>query len=80
VAELDLVISVDTAMAHLVGAMGRPLWLLLPFSAAPRWGAQGHSTAWYRSMRLFRQSRPGDWQSAVDQILEASTAWRHSQA
>ena len=80
VAELDLVISVDTAMAHLVGAMGRPLWLLLPFSAAPRWGAQGHTTTWYGSMRLFRQSRPGDWQSAVDQILEASTAWRHSQA
>jgi tetratricopeptide (TPR) repeat protein len=76
VAELDLVISVDTAMAHLVGAMRRPLWLLLPFSAAPRWGAEGCTTAWYGSMRLFRQKEPGDWQSAVDQILEASTQWR----
>jgi len=76
VAELDLVISVDTAMAHLVGAMRRPLWLLLPFSAAPRWGAEGGTTAWYGSMRLFRQQQPGDWHSAVDQILEASTQWR----
>jgi tetratricopeptide (TPR) repeat protein len=76
VAELDLVISVDTAMAHLVGAMRRPLWLLLPFSAAPRWGAEGCTTAWYGNMRLFRQKEPGDWQSAVDQILESSTQWR----
>jgi hypothetical protein len=76
VADLDLVISVDTAMAHLVGAMRRPLWLLLPFSAAPRWGALGSTTPWYESMRLFRQPRPGDWQSVVDQILEASaTRW-----
>jgi ADP-heptose:LPS heptosyltransferase len=80
VAELDLVISVDTAMAHLVGAMRRPIWLLLPFSAAPRWGAQGRTTSWYESMRLFRQPRPGDWQSAIDQILAAIATWPQSQA
>ena len=80
VAELDLVISVDTAMAHLVGAMRRPLWMLLPFSAAPRWGADGCSTGWYESMRLFRQPRPGDWPSAVAAILAAITTGPPSQA
>jgi len=74
VAELDLVISVDTAMAHLVGAMRRPIWMVLPFSAAPRWGAVGASTPWYGSMRLFRQASPGDWSSGVDAILAAITA------
>ena len=71
VAELDLVISVDTAMAHLVGAMRRPIWLLLPFSAAPRWGATGDHSSWYGTMRLFRQATPGDWTSGVDAILAA---------
>jgi len=70
-AELDLVISVDTAMAHLVGAMRRRIWLLLPFSAAPRWRAVGDSTSWYGTMRLFRQASPGDWTNAVDAILAA---------
>jgi len=80
VAELDLVISVDTAMAHLVGAMRRPVWMLLPFSAAPRWGAEGCCTGWYESMRLFRQPRPGDWPSAVDGMLAAITTGPPSQA
>jgi ADP-heptose:LPS heptosyltransferase len=80
VAELDLVISVDTAMAHLVGAMRRPVWMLLPFSAAPRWGAEGCGTGWYESMRLFRQPRPGDWPSAVDGMLAAITTGPPSQA
>ncbi len=74
VAALDLVISVDTAMAHLVGAMRRPIWMLLPFSAAPRWGAAGGTTPWYGSMRLFRQASPGDWASGVDALLAAITA------
>ncbi|WP_186696987.1 tetratricopeptide repeat protein [Cyanobium sp. NS01] len=71
VAQLDLVISVDTAMAHLVGAMGRRGWLLLPFSAAPRWLRHRADTPWYPSLRLFRQPQPGDWQAVVWEVLTA---------
>lgn len=74
VAELDLVITVDTSMAHLVGAMRQPAWLLLPFSAAPRWLRHRADSPWYPSLRLFRQSRPGDWQPVVDAVLEAAAA------
>ena len=70
VAQLDLVITVDTAMAHLAGAMGRACWVLLPWSADPRWLRGGRSTPWYPDTLLFRQPRPGDWHGAVDQLLE----------
>jgi hypothetical protein len=70
VAQLDLVITVDTAMAHLVGAMGRPCWVLLPWSADPRWLREGSHSPWYPHSRLFRQPRTGDWHGAVDQLLE----------
>lgn len=70
-AQLDLVITVDTAMAHLVGAMGRPGWVLLPWSADPRWLSATPATPWYPQLRLFRQGRGGDWNGAVDQLLEA---------
>ena len=70
-AQLDLVITVDTAMAHLVGAMGRPGWVLLPWSADPRWLSATSTTPWYPSLRLFRQGRGGDWNGAVDQLLAA---------
>jgi hypothetical protein len=73
VAQLDLVISVDTAMAHLIGAMGRECWVLLPWSADPRWGRHGSTCCWYARSRLFRQPRPGDWNAAVDQLLETFT-------
>ena len=78
VAQLDLVITVDTAMAHLVGAMGRPGWVLLPRSADPRWLADTPSTPWYPSLRLFRHPRGGDWQGAVDQLLATFKADFHS--
>lgn len=75
-AQLDLVISVDTAVAHLAGALGRPCWLLLPFSADWRWGRVAQSTPWYGRMHLFRQPKPGDWTQpfalvgeALDQVL-----------
>jgi hypothetical protein len=70
VAQLDLVISVDTAMAHLTGAMGRFGWVLLPWSADPRWLSAGPLSPWYPRLRLFRQPRPGDWHGAVDQLLD----------
>ena len=57
---LDLVISVDTSVAHLAGALGKPVWLLNRFDTDWRWG-DGERTPWYPSMRIFRQKTPGDW-------------------
>jgi hypothetical protein len=68
-ADLDLVITVDTSMAHLVGAMQRRGWLLLPHGAAPRWLRQRDDTPWYPSLRLFRQPSPSDWHGLVKQVL-----------
>ncbi len=71
VSQLDLVISVDTAMAHLLGAMGQEAWVLLPFSAAPRWLRGCATTPWYPSLRLFRQPQVGDWKAVVQDVLAA---------
>jgi hypothetical protein len=67
-AELDLIISVDTAAAHLAGALGLPVWILLPFSPDWRWRAEGESTPWYPTMRLFRQRTPGEWGPVVERL------------
>jgi tetratricopeptide (TPR) repeat protein len=66
---LDLVISVDTAVAHLAGAMGRPVWTLLPFSPEWRWLMDREDSPWYPTMRLFRQSSHMDWQSVIDGVI-----------
>lgn len=71
VAELDLVISVDTAVAHLAGALAKPVWLLLPFVGEWRWLRERSDTPWYPTMRLFRQPSPGDWRSVVEAAAEA---------
>ena len=68
---LDLVITVDTLAAHLAGALGRPVWTLLNFAPDWRWLEKGDSTAWYPTMRLFRQPRAGDWQSVVAEAVAA---------
>jgi hypothetical protein len=62
---VDLVISVDTSVAHVAGALGRPLWVLLPFSPDWRWLLERADSPWYPGARLLRQPRIGDW-SAVD--------------
>lgn len=68
VALLDAVISVDTAVAHLAGAMGKPLFLLLPFAADFRWLRERADSPWYPTARLYRQPRFGDWGSVVDTL------------
>jgi hypothetical protein len=70
--QLDLVIAVDTAVAHLAGALQRPTWLLLPHSADFRWLQQRSDSPWYPgSMRLFRQPYPGDWPGLVKELHAA---------
>jgi Flp pilus assembly protein TadD len=71
IANLDLVISADTVVAHLAGAMGKPVWVLLPLVPDWRWMLGRQDCPWYPAMRLFRQSRRGDWQSPVRTIVEA---------
>lgn len=66
--KLDLVISVDTAPAHLAGALGRPVWLLLPTVADWRWTRSGETSCWYESMRIFRQGNLGDWESVFAKL------------
>ena len=57
--QLDLVITVDTAVGHLAGALGKPVWVLLPFSPDWRWLLEREDSPWYPTMRLFRQDKPG---------------------
>ncbi|HAX78234.1 MAG TPA: hypothetical protein DCY88_21045, partial [Cyanobacteria bacterium UBA11372] len=70
IAQLDLIITVDTAVAHLAGAMGKPVWVLLPFIPDWRWQLERQDSPWYPTMRLFRQASRGDWTSAFEQIKE----------
>jgi ADP-heptose:LPS heptosyltransferase len=68
---LDLIITVDTSVAHLAGAMGKPVWVLLKRVPDWRWMLDRPDCAWYPSMRLFRQERFGEWRPPVARIVEA---------
>ena len=64
----DLVIAADTAVAHLAGAMGRPLWVLIPFAPDWRWTLNGEASPWYPTARLFRQTTLGDWDGVIARV------------
>ena len=67
----DLLITVDTAPAHLAGAMGRPVWVLVPFAPDWRWMLDGEITPWYPSARVFRQSALADWNAVIARAAAA---------
>lgn len=68
---LDLVISVDTAVAHLTGALGKPVWTLIPYAPDWRWMLNRTDSPWYPTMRLFRQPSTGDWRSVISDVEDA---------
>ncbi len=68
--QLDLVLTVDTSMCHLAGALGRPVWTLLPFNPDFRWGLGTDKTDYYSTMRLFRQSVRNDWESVIKRVSD----------
>jgi tetratricopeptide (TPR) repeat protein len=72
--ELDLVISVDTSVAHLAGALGHPVWILLPHAPDWRWMADRSDSPWYPTARLFRQSTPGNWKTVITDVSNALMA------
>lgn len=75
VSECALVITVDTAVAHLAGALGVPVWILLPAMPDYRWGLESERTVWYDSARLFRQPSFGEWPAVFEQVRRALEEW-----
>src|SRR3546814_20227719 len=77
---LDLVITVDTAAAHLAGALGQPVWVMLGFAADWRYLLHRTDSTWYPSMRLYRQARQGDWMGVAarlaDELRDRAAPWR----
>jgi len=75
IAQLDLVITVDTSVAHLAGALGKPVWLLLSYLPDWRWMLDRQDSPWYPTMRLFRQTQPGDWNGVMERVELELQQW-----
>ncbi|MBB2980133.1 ADP-heptose:LPS heptosyltransferase [Paraburkholderia tropica] len=71
---LDLVITVDTSMAHLAGALGKPVWILSRYDACWRWLRERDDSPWYPRARLFQQRAPGDWDEVIARVARALDA------
>lgn len=69
ITQLDLIITIDSALAHLAGALGKPVWLLLPYATDWRWIAHRTDSPWYPTMRIFKQPHPFDWESVAQDVL-----------
>jgi tetratricopeptide (TPR) repeat protein len=83
IATLDLVITTDTCIAHLAGAMAKPVWILLPHLSDWRWMQQSDGTPWYPTAQLIRQSAPGDWAGVIQRVIAElrelhAMQWRHT--
>ena len=74
VAAMDLVITIDNSTAHLAGALGVPVWLLLPAAPDWRWRQEGLTSGWYPSVRIFRQKQRGDWNAVLEDVAQALAA------
>lgn len=75
IAQLDLVVSVDTSVAHLAGAMAKPVWVLSRLDNCWRWLTGRRDSPWYPSLRLYRQTAPGDWQPTLQRLAEDLAGW-----
>jgi hypothetical protein len=75
IARLDLLVTVDTGLAHLAAAMGKPVWMLVANPPDFRWLIDGDDSPWYPTIRLFRQAAPGDWAPAVRAVADALAQW-----
>jgi ADP-heptose:LPS heptosyltransferase len=75
VSALDLVISVDTAVAHLAAGLGRPVWMLNRFDSCWRWLQGRDDSPWYPTLRQFRQTAPGDWAGVMERVVAALQAF-----
>ena len=73
---MDLVITVDTAVAHLAGAMGKPVWVLLAAMPDWRWMLGRQDSVWYPTARLFRQRKAGDWTEVIERVARQLTVLR----
>jgi hypothetical protein len=77
---MDLVVSVDTSVAHLAGALGRPLWVLIPYDPDWRWGLERETSDWYPTARILRQTTRGDWRAALEALRRDLSVWALSGA